>query len=261
MTNKHGSFIWYELMTTDPAEAKAFYDAVVGWTIDAESSAPGDVEYRMIGTADGGHAGGVLTLTREMTDGGARPIWLGYLGVDDVDAAVEKAVGAGAKVQMAAFDTPGVGRIAMIMDPQGVPIYLMRGASDQESNAYQRHGLGHVSWNELMTSDREAALDFYRAQFGYEKAGGMDMGPEMGEYSFISHGGETVGAVMKASPEAPAAWQFYARVPDVDAAAGKITSGGGQVLFGPMEVPTGERVLLGVDPQGASFGLVSGESN
>lgn len=136
--------------------------------------------------------------------------------------------------------------------------YAAIDGGDQDSTAYQRHGLGHVSWNELMTSDREAALAFYREQFGYEKAGAMDMGPEMGEYSFISHGGETVGAAMKASPEAPAAWQFYARVPDVDAAAGKITAGGGQVLFGPMEVPTGERVLVGVDPQGASFGLVSG---
>lgn len=256
MVNPHGSFIWYELMTTDPAGAKRFYEDVVGWTIGDPAPA-GDVEYRMLG-APQGFAGGMLTLTKEMCDGGARPIWLGYLGVDDVDAAVAKAVGAGATVQMEAFDTPGVGRIAMILDPQGVPIYLMRGASDQSSTAYQRHGLGHVSWNELMTSDREAALGFYRDHFGYEKAGGMDMGPELGEYSFIAHAGETVGAVMKASPEAPTIWQFYVRVPDIDTAAEKVTAGGGQVLFGPMDVPTGERVLVGVDPQGASFGLVSG---
>jgi len=259
MVNPHGSFIWYELMTTDPEGAKRFYGDVVGWTI-GDPAPPGDVEYRMIG-APGGFAGGVLTLTQEMCDGGARPTWLGYLGVDDVDQAVEKAVAAGAKVQMDAFDAPGVGRIAMIMDPQGVPIYLMRGASDDDSTAYQRHGLGHVSWNELMTGDREAALSFYGEQFGYEKAGAMDMGPEMGEYSFISHGGETVGAVMKASAQAPAIWQYYIRVPDVDAAADKAKAGGGQVLFGPMDVPTGERVLIGVDPQGASFGLVSGGEN
>ena len=215
----------------------------------------------MICTPDGGHAGGVLTLAREMTDGGARPMWLGYLGVDDVDAAVEQAVAAGARVQMPAFDAPGVGRIAMIADPQGVPIYLMRGASDADSAAYQRHRLGHVAWNELMTGDRQAALDFYREQFGYVQDGGMDMGPEMGEYSFISHGGQVVGAAMKAAPESPNIWQFYVRVQDVDQAAEKIAAGGGQVLFGPMDVPGGERVLVGLDPQGASFGLVSGESN
>lgn len=256
MVNPHGSFIWYELMTTDPEGAKRFYEDVVGWTI-GDPMPGGGVEYRMLGAPDG-FAGGMLTLTREMCDGGARPMWFGYLGVDDVDEAIEKAVAAGASVQMPAFDAPGVGRIAIIVDPQGVPIYLMRGASDQDSNAYQRHGLGHVAWNELMTSDRQAALDFYREQFGYVQDGAMDMGPEMGEYSFISHGGQIVGAVMKASPESPRIWQYYVRVPDVDAAVGRVNAGGGQVLFGPMDVPGGERVLLGVDPQGASFGLVSG---
>lgn len=259
MVNPHGSFIWYELMTTDPQGATRFYGDVVGWTIGDPMPA-GDVEYRMLGTGQD-FSGGMLTLTQEMCDGGARPIWLGYVGVDDVDVALEKAVAAGATVQMDAFDTPGVGRMAMIADPQGVPIYLMRGASDESSTAYQRHGLGHVSWNELMTTDREAALRFYGEQFGYEKAGAMDMGPEMGEYSFIAHAGETVGAVMNKSPESPAIWQFYIRVADVDAAADKVKAGGGQVLFGPMDVPTGERVLIGLDPQGASFGLVSGTSN
>lgn len=259
MVNPHGSFIWYELMTTDPQGAKSFYEAVVGWTVGEPMPGP-DVEYRMLGAPDG-FAGGMLTLTKEMCDQGARPMWFGYLGVDDVDAAVDKAVAAGAAVQMPASDIPGVGRVAIIADPQGVPIYLMRGASDQDSNAYQRHGLGHVAWNELMTSDREAALAFYGDHFGYVKEGGMDMGPEMGEYSFISHSGLTIGAIMKASPDSPTVWQFYVRVPDVDAAADRVKAGGGQVLFGPMDVPGGERVLVGMDPQGASFGLVSGGGN
>ena len=59
------SFIWYELMTPDPAAAKRFYDAVVGWNIDAEPVAPA-IDYRMIERGDGGNAGGVLTLTDEM---------------------------------------------------------------------------------------------------------------------------------------------------------------------------------------------------
>ncbi|HST36776.1 MAG TPA: VOC family protein [Allosphingosinicella sp.] len=258
MVNPHGSFIWYELMTTDPAGAKRFYEDVVGWTVGEPM--PGDTEYRMLEAPDG-FAGGMLTLTGEMCEAGARPLWLGYLGVDDVDAAVDKAVAAGAKVQMPAIDIPNIGRIAMIVDPQGVPIYVMRGASDQSSTAYQRHGLGHVAWNELMTSDRQAALDFYREQFGYVQDGAMDMGPKLGEYSFISHGGQIVGAVMKASPDAPTVWQYYIRVPDVDAAAETVKTAGGQILFGPMEVPGGERVLVGLDPQGASFGLVSGGGN
>ena len=259
MANPHGSFIWYELMTTDPEGATRFYGDVVGWTIGDQM--PGEIDYRMLCAPDG-YAGGMLTLSEAMREGGARPMWLGYLGVDDVDKAVEKAVAAGATVQMPASDIPDVGRIAMIADPQGVPIYLMRGASDGESNAYQRHGgLGHVAWNELLTGDRQAALDFYGEQFGYVREGGMDMGPDMGEYSFLGHGGQVIGAAMKAPAGAPSIWQFYVRVQDVDAAAEKVRAGGGQVLFGPMDVPGGERVLTGVDPQGASFGLVSGTNN
>ena len=84
MTTLQGSWIWYELMTPDPAGAKAFYDAVVGWSI--VPGTPQTNDYGFIANADGGMTGGVLRLTREMTDHGARPCWLGYIGVDDVDA-------------------------------------------------------------------------------------------------------------------------------------------------------------------------------
>ena len=46
MTNPHGSWIWYELMTPDAAASRSFYEAVVGWTIDAESMAPGEAQVR-----------------------------------------------------------------------------------------------------------------------------------------------------------------------------------------------------------------------
>src|SRR5215212_8301389 len=78
----HGAFIWYELMTPDPEGAKAFYDAVVGWNIS--EGAPEFNGYRMIGRSDGGFAGGVLPLTDEMQQHGARPTWLGYVNVADV---------------------------------------------------------------------------------------------------------------------------------------------------------------------------------
>src|SRR3990170_3558907 len=82
-----GSFIWYELITPDPNGAKLFYDSVVGWDIDRDAL-PGPVEYRMIKRSDGGTAGGLLRLTEDMTSHGARPVWLGYIAVDDIDASV-----------------------------------------------------------------------------------------------------------------------------------------------------------------------------
>ena len=73
-----GSHIWYELMTTDPDAAQAFYGKVVpGWSIG--ESIPGEQDYRMIERSDGGFAGGVFGLKQEQLDHGARPAWLGYV--------------------------------------------------------------------------------------------------------------------------------------------------------------------------------------
>src|SRR5918997_6817687 len=99
MANPAGSFIWYELMTPDPAGSKRFYDAVVaGWTIEAQPS--GEIDYRMISRSDGGNSGGVLRLTEEMQGHGARPCWLRLLGVPHVDAAVARGEGGGGGAPM-----------------------------------------------------------------------------------------------------------------------------------------------------------------
>jgi predicted enzyme related to lactoylglutathione lyase len=258
-TSARGSFIWYELITPDPEGAKAFYDAVIGWTIDAQP-APGPVEYRMIGRSDGGNAGGVLRLTDEMQQGGARPIWLGYIAVDDVDQSVTSIEADGGKVQMPATDIPDVGRIAMVADPQGVPFYVMKptppaGNEDKVSDVFSPDQPQRVSWNELATRDQAAALEFYTSRFGWTKGDVMPMG-EMGDYQFFTHHGVPLGAMMTASAENPARWRFYFRVPSTDAAAETVRAKGGTIVHGPAEVPGGDRILIGTDPQGAEFALV-----
>ncbi len=258
MPNPHGSFIWYELLTRDPVAAKAFYDDVVGW--DIGEPMPGGMDYRMINAPDG-MAGGVMALNADMIANGAKPVWLGYFGVDDVDASVASIVADGGKVHMPASDIPDVGRIAMVSDPQGNPFYVMRGASEQNSTAYQRMGIGHVSWNELQTPDPEAALAFYAKQFNVTRNGGMPMG-EMGEYSFIANtesGDGMIGAIMGSFQGRPG-WGFYFRVPEISAAKARVEAGGGKLHAEPMQVPGGEWVFHAEDPEGVSFGLVSPEN-
>ena len=257
MANAHGSFIWYELLTADPKAAKAFYDDVVGWNIDAES-APGGMDYRMIVAPDG-NVGGVMGLNADMIAGGAKAVWLGYFGVDDVDATVAAIVADGGQVHLPAFDIPNVGRLAMVTDPQGVPFYVMRGASPESSTAYARTGLGHVSWNELVSPDDAGALAFYGKHFGITKVGAMPMGP-MGDYSFIANAesaGEPIGAVMKAPEGSHPGWGFYFRVPEIEAAKARVIAAGGKVRMGPHQVPGGEWTLHCDDPEGVSFGLVA----
>lgn len=257
MRNPHGSWIWYELMTADPKAAKAFYDAITGWDIDAVCP-PGPVDYRMIQAA-GGFAGGILTLNADMLAGGARPGWLGYIGVDDVDAAAAGIAKAGGAIHLPPHDIEGVGRLAMVSDPQGVHFYVMRGASDEASTAYGRRAMGHVSWNDLSTSDDSAALAFYGAQFGWRKQGAIPMGPT-GDYSFVSTAAddEPFGAVMnRYTPESPLQWNFYFRVEDIEMAHAKVKALGGTPHHDPMEVPGGERVFFANDPEGVPFGLVA----
>ncbi|RYG26804.1 VOC family protein, partial [bacterium] len=102
MANAPGSFIWYELMTTDADAATKFYGDVVGWKIAAKGdpAVSGGQDYRAIGRKDGGMLGGVLQLTPAMTSGGARPLWLGYLAVNDVDDATRAIEADGGKTWM-----------------------------------------------------------------------------------------------------------------------------------------------------------------
>ncbi len=257
--NPVGDYIWYELMTPDPAGATAFYEAVVGWKIGDPAPA-GEIEYRMIGRAEGGNAGGMLTITGEMAGHGARPAWLGYLYVADVDSSIAAIMAAGGSVHMPATDIPGIGRIAMVADPQGAPFYIMKPippASDPQgrSDVFSPDAEQRVGWNELSTSDPAAARAFYGDQFGWVSDDFMDMG-EHGEYRFIDQHGLRIGAIAGAMNGQPPHWRFYFRVPSIAKAKDVIEAKGGKIAVGPMEVPGGDHILIGSDPQGAEFALV-----
>jgi uncharacterized protein len=253
MRNPHGWPIWYELMTADSEASKAFYDGLFGWTIGPK---PEGMDYRMIDTPEG-QVGGVLVLTDEMKAEGARPGWLFYVGVEDVDTTVAEAEKAGGKVVVPPTDIPDVGRFAMLTDPAGAPFYVMRGIPDEASTAYQRMGMHKCSWHELTTTDQAGANAFYATLFGWTYPDKMSMGP-LGDYVFVQTAGEIVGATMpKPDANAPEGWRFYFRVPDIDAAAETVRAGGGTVFMEPMEVPGGEWIIVAADPHGAVFGAVA----
>jgi len=60
---------------------------------------------------------------------GTPPHWNVYFNVEDVDASVAKAEELGAKSAVPAMDVPGVGRMAMVGDPQGAMFWLMAAAA------------------------------------------------------------------------------------------------------------------------------------
>jgi predicted enzyme related to lactoylglutathione lyase len=253
--------IWYELMTPRPEAVAPFYRAVLGWEIPAEGDAmASDVEYRAIGRIDGGFAGGVLTLTEQMVDGGARPGWMVYFQVDDVDAAVAQAQSLGATVPMPPMTMDGIGRMAMIADPQGAPFYVMAPTPptdrpDAQSDVFSMTKPGHCRWNELETTDAPAATEFYKTLFGWTADNAMPMG-ERGEYRFIEADGQQLGAINPWMAEGvPVSWLPYFGVAEIGAARAAAEASGG--MTGEIhEVPDGSFIFTATDPAGAPVAFV-----
>ena len=246
------SFIWYELMTSDTTAAKAFYRTVVGWEMQAFGGA---TDYTVLDAGDG-QVGGIMAVPAEARQAGLTPCWLGYIGVDDVDGVADRITQAGGAIHRAPENIPGVGRFAVVADPQGATFMLLKGTTHAAPpEAFKARTPRHVGWNELHTTDWKAALAFYAKLFGWAKSDALDMGA-MGTYLLFNAGEDAIGGMMN-SPDFPRpAWLFYFNVDDIDAAHRRLTGAGGRVLFGPSEVPGGGWIIQATDPQGAMFAVV-----
>jgi predicted enzyme related to lactoylglutathione lyase len=165
----------------------------------------------------------------------------------------------GGKVWVPGTDIPGTGRFAMVSDPGGASYYVFKGLPGDDPPAPPPGTPGRFVWHELYASDPAAAWDFYSRHYGWVKGEGMDMG-DMGTYQLFSTlpGADSAGGMMTLPPQMPRPmWLYYVAVEAIDAAAARVTAAGGQVLFGPSEVPGGSWIINALDPQGALFALVA----
>jgi hypothetical protein len=252
MSAKQGSFVWYELLSTDVAAAKAFYAKVVGWSVQ-DMPMPG-MSYTLL-FAGATQIGGMMATPADAARAGLRPHWGCYIEVDDCDGAASKLERLGGKIHRAPTDIPNVGRFAAVADPQGAMFNLFKPTQSGERSV--SNVPGQVSWHELHTQDRVKAFDFYSEMFGWQKGESHDMGP-MGTYQLFTINGVPSGGVFN-SPAAGAApfWLVYFNVAEIEAGAKRITEGGGKITNGPMQVPGGTWVIQAADPQGAAFALAS----
>jgi uncharacterized protein len=246
------NFIWYELMTTDLKAAEDFYKTVVGWTSETW---PGDFPYVLMKVGDIA-AAGLMTIPEEAARMGQPPAWVGYIYAADVDKATESVKKAGGAVHREPTDIPEVGRFSVVADPQGAVFMLMtpKGPDQPRLTGFTP---GRIGWHELYTTDWEKGFDFYSSQFGWEKDQAMDMG-EMGIYQLFKIDGQQAGGMMNKPPQVPVPnWLYYFNVDDINAASERVKSAGGQVMFGPMQVPGGSWISQCQDPQGAVFAIVA----
>lgn len=246
-------FVWYELMTDNGFAAEGFYRDVVGWS--ARDSGMTNFKYILL-LAGETPVAGLIQFPPNAPQGEARPAWLGYVGVEDVDAKVAEAVSLGAKVHHAPTDIPHVGRFAVLADPQGAAFALFKPLSPFDHPAPMTPGT--IGWHELHAADAEKALAFYGALFGWKQIQAMDLGP-VGTYHIFGDESAPMGfggIFNKPAEEAQPYWLYYFAVADIDAAAARVTAAGGKISQGPREVPGGAWIIQGGDPQGAAFALV-----
>ncbi len=242
-----GRFVWHELMTTDPQAAGAFYSRILPWK--TQPSGMPDYTLWMSGKT---RAGGLMPQPESARQAGAPPSWLIYIATPDVDSTAAAAQRLGGKVLKAPADIPGIGRFAVLCDPQGATFAIFTpGASASPESAPP----ADFSWHELATSDQQGALTFYSELFGWGRGEALDMGA-MGTYQIIENGGERVGGVYKLMDTSKAPhWLTYIRVASADRTAAAAKAAGGQVTRGPMDVPGGGRIAQLLDPQGGAFAV------
>lgn len=244
-----GSFVWCELMTTDTAGAESFYKKVVGW--NPVPFAP-DGSYTVFNKPGGSGVAGLMPLPTPSTP----PNWMMYVGTPDVDQTAMRIAQLGGRVVKQPESIPETGRFAVVQDPFGAIFGIFQPPPNRPGRS-GGPGLGDFSWFELYTPNPDGAWKFYSTLFGWEKTDAMDMG-DMGVYQMFGRGGGIPsGGIMKPPPGAPAAWMPYAMVKDAKAAAATATANGGTIVNGPMEVPGGDWIAQGMDPQGAMFSVHS----
>ena len=251
-----GAPSWFELSTTDEGGALSFYNALFGWENEPHEMGP-NWNYNMQ-KVQGQYACSIYQQGEEERSQNVPPHWNTYFTVNNVDATAETVKQNGGNVVVGPMDVFEAGRMAFCQDPQGAFFAIWQ--AKQHIGAGIKGETGAMCWNELLTTDRNAAIDFYTAALGIER--GEVMAPM--DYAMLRAGGTEVAGVMQITPEMgefPPHWTVYFGVENVDAAVEKAQSLGATVYvpgtdIAPVEgQPAIGRFAALADPQGAPFSI------
>jgi predicted enzyme related to lactoylglutathione lyase len=249
-----GRFVWRDLNTPDLEQSKTFFVRLFGW--DTEVFDMGAARtYTMFKGGDGKTFGGTMPLEPSQQ---APSHWISYISTEDVDDFCARASDVGATVAFGPIDIPDVGRWAVLSDPQGA--YFSAYTEKERAPVAGPQGIqphGGVAWNELTTSDVDAATAFYTRMFGWTSEV-ADVGT--GPYTLFRNGGTMVAGMGKKPDDMPvSAWTIYFEATDIDKAVEKVQELGGQILVPVMEVPQTGRITWASDPTGAVFGMMQSD--
>ncbi len=118
---------------------------------------------------------------------------------------------------------------------------------------------GQFSWCELLTTDTEAAQQFYGTLFNWTLEPAPNAPPGI-DYRIAQCDGKPVAGMMSipdTNPGMPPHWGSYITVEDVDKTVQQATALGATVCVPPQDIAEVGRFSVLQDPQGAVFGIIS----
>jgi predicted enzyme related to lactoylglutathione lyase len=250
-TPSYGKFVWYDLLTEDVAATKKFYGELLGWEF-----APSEARNYTVIRHRGRDIGGIVDMSKINPDSNESQ-WISVLSVPDVDEAARVTRDAGGEIHVEPRDLPGRGRFAVVSDPQGAVVSLLRAVKGDPPE--RKADLGDWMWTELWTSDVDASVSFYGDLIGYILEDKTILGDI--EYSVLQRDDvPRAGLIEKPVADVRAHWLPYVRVESPEDLAQRAEGLGGTVLLKPREGARKGSVAIVLDPSGAALALQKWDS-
>ena len=242
-----GTPCWADLSVPDLPAAQRFYSAALGWEWGPDPDDPQYGGYAMART--GGRAAAGMGPAQ---DPSAAAAWTLYVASADVDGAAAAVGRAGGTVVAGPFDVGPMGRMAIAVDPLGSSFGLWQAGQSVGAEVYNEPG--GLVWEEMGTTDPEAARSFYGGVFGWTFT---DMEGMPGYQTFgDSAGGDPLGGLGTPDQVGTTGWQVCFGCRDTDEVVAAATGIGGTLVAGPEDTPFGRYAVL-TDPWGARFSVMS----
>ena len=245
-----GTPCWVDLATPDIEASAAFYGELLGWEVPELPNSAEMGGYRRA-KRNGKDVAGMVPLQQE----GQLPAWSTHVSVTDAEATMGAVREAGGQVLFEPMEVADYGKMSVFVDPTGAVCGAWQPNTFPGAELVNEPGT--FGWNELGTRDPAKAKEFYGAVFGWSWED--EESERGGTYSVWKVGDAMVGGMLDIAgllpDEIPAHWLVYFTVEDTDAAVETVKAGGGDVKFGPMDVPVGRFAVVG-DSFGAVFAVM-----
>lgn len=252
-----GKVVWHDLITHVPAESRRFYEELFGWEFQSVGTMLGtgdDNVYSLIRN-DGRLIGGMIDANRLRNAEDDIAQWVTVVSVEDVDRAAAEFESRGGRIYTQPTDLESRGRIAVVEDAQGAILALLE-ARDGDPRDRDPE-INDFLWDELWTTDVDAATEFYRSIIGYEVEDYDEEGDDREQiYRLLTNGDRPrVGIIDNPFEDVRPVWVNYIRVEDPSAITARVESLGGRVLVEAQARDIGGEVAFIAGPSGAGIAL------